>query len=380
MEKAAILQYLESLAALQNSSEPGNATQGFEQEDYLRHVLLLVIYTLTFIMVMIGNGIVLLVAARTNVLSADLKPYLCSLALADICIAIFCVPFISAETILQEWRFGNAMCPIVKYVQQVSVMVSIFTLTAVSIDRFRAVVHPLQIRTSISRKKVVVTAIWFIAMSLGITQLVAYRVEVHFLNFRPRPVCKNILTDSAQLIQRFCVFLGLFVIPFTVLVITYSLTACKLWRHSLPGERDRQQFRRNQRGKKKVVTMLFVTVLAFFMCWLPSQIFSILVMTYRPIHNYGNEVLVSYIHIFVVWLSMAHGFFNPFIYTFMNMNFREEVKKIFICLCRQKCYSDVVANGITGRIRMRRYETTVINTTMQSLSSFRSSVMSNSKK
>ncbi|XP_070547571.1 neuropeptide FF receptor 2-like [Ptychodera flava] len=264
-EESALSQYLEILAALQNSSDvdPDNTAQwfDFEQQDYLRHVLLLVIYTLTFIMVMIGNGIVLLVAARTNVLSDDLKPYLSSLALADICIAVFCVPFISAETILQEWRFGNAMCPVVKYVQQVSVMVSIFTLTAVSIDRFRAVVHPLQIRTSISRKKVVVTAIWIIALTLGIIQLVVYRVEGHFLNFRYRPVCGNLLTDSAQLIQRFCIFVGLFVIPFTVLAITYGLTACKLWRHSLPGERDRQQCRRNQRGKKKVVTMLFVTVL-----------------------------------------------------------------------------------------------------------------------
>ncbi|XP_077977500.1 RYamide receptor-like [Glandiceps talaboti] len=118
------------------------------------------VFSITFMLIILRNGAVILVSTRANKISADLKVYLISLAIADIGMGVFCLPFLVSETILQEWVFGDVMCPLVKYAQKVSVIVSIYTLVVVSIDRLRAVKNPLNIYNSTSthrKSRVVVT-------------------------------------------------------------------------------------------------------------------------------------------------------------------------------------------------------------------------------
>jgi leucokinin receptor len=46
--------------------------------------------------------------------------------------------------LLQRWNLPHFMCPFCPFVQVLSVNVSVFTLTAIAVDRHRAIIEPLR--------------------------------------------------------------------------------------------------------------------------------------------------------------------------------------------------------------------------------------------
>jgi leucokinin receptor len=46
--------------------------------------------------------------------------------------------------LLQRWNLPHFMCPFCPFVQILSVNVSIFTLTAIAVDRHKAILNPLR--------------------------------------------------------------------------------------------------------------------------------------------------------------------------------------------------------------------------------------------
>ena len=71
----------------------------------------------------------------------------------------------------------------------------------------------------------------------------------------------------------------------------------------------------------KVVKMLVTLVIAFSVCWLPINIFNMLVWlddSFR-ITKTRTQYLIFVGSFYIChWLSMAHSFINPFIYCFMT--------------------------------------------------------------
>jgi hypothetical protein len=68
--------------------------------------------------------------------SADLRNYLINLAAADLSMALFSVPFNYSDVMYGYWRFPLLMCPFSRFMAICSACVSIFTLTAIGIERY----------------------------------------------------------------------------------------------------------------------------------------------------------------------------------------------------------------------------------------------------
>jgi hypothetical protein len=58
-----------------------------------------------------------------------------NLAIADLMVALFCLPVTLIYTELGTWPFGYAMCKIIPFVQVISIMGSVGTLTVISIGK-----------------------------------------------------------------------------------------------------------------------------------------------------------------------------------------------------------------------------------------------------
>jgi hypothetical protein len=69
-------------------------------------------------------------------ISADLRRYLINLSAADLSMAIFCVPFNYTDIMYGYWRFPLLMCPLSEFINICTICVSIFTLTAIGIERY----------------------------------------------------------------------------------------------------------------------------------------------------------------------------------------------------------------------------------------------------
>jgi hypothetical protein len=61
---------------------------------------------------------------------------LLNLSISDLLMAIFSIPFTYTIFMLGRWIFPKFLCPCVQFAQLCSVFVSIYTLTAIGIDRY----------------------------------------------------------------------------------------------------------------------------------------------------------------------------------------------------------------------------------------------------
>lgn len=104
-------------------------------------------YILIFVVAMLGNGIVCYVVQSTPRMRTVTNIFIANLAVGDILMTLFCVPFSFVSILLLAyWPFGSAMCHMVNYSQAVSVLVSAYTLVAISVDRYMAIMWPLRPR------------------------------------------------------------------------------------------------------------------------------------------------------------------------------------------------------------------------------------------
>lgn len=88
-------------------------------------VLLTVVYSVTIMLAIAGNAMVILILGFTARLRTDLNNFLINLAAADLIAALFCMPFTFIYMMKENWIFGSIACPIVLFIQQVSL--SFFT-------------------------------------------------------------------------------------------------------------------------------------------------------------------------------------------------------------------------------------------------------------
>ncbi len=98
--------------------------------------ILALLYVGTAFVALITNitGVYFLVKKRK--LSNDLRKYLMNLSATDISIAVFSVPFNYTDVMYGYWRFPLFMCPFSRFMTICTISNSIFTLTAIGIERY----------------------------------------------------------------------------------------------------------------------------------------------------------------------------------------------------------------------------------------------------
>lgn len=99
-------------------------------------IFLVCLYSATSFAAFIGNVTVILVEAFGKQSATNLRKFLINLAISDIIIGVFCVPFIYTDFMLGRWIFPHVMCPIAQFMQLLSVFVTSFTLTVIGIERW----------------------------------------------------------------------------------------------------------------------------------------------------------------------------------------------------------------------------------------------------
>ncbi|MGH0171639.1 UNVERIFIED_CONTAM: hypothetical protein FKN15_061683 [Acipenser sinensis] len=91
-----------------------------------------------------GNSLVIYVVTKHKQMRTVTNFYIANLATTDIIFLVCCVPFTAALYPLPSWIFGEFMCKLVNYIQQVSAQATCVTLTAMSVDRWYVTVYPLR--------------------------------------------------------------------------------------------------------------------------------------------------------------------------------------------------------------------------------------------
>lgn len=95
-------------------------------------LFVIILYSCTALAALGGNGAAIAVLLSKH---RSIRLFLINLALSDVTMAIFSIPFTYTDFVLGRWIFLPEFCPVVQFMQHVSVSVSVYTLIVVSLDR-----------------------------------------------------------------------------------------------------------------------------------------------------------------------------------------------------------------------------------------------------
>ncbi|XP_043276469.1 RYamide receptor isoform X2 [Venturia canescens] len=295
-------------------------------------VLLSLCYGSISILAVVGNFLVMWIVATSRRMQSVTNCFIANLALADIVIGLFAIPFQFQAALLQRWNLPHFMCAFCPFVQILCVNVSVFTLTAIAVDRHRAILKPLSARPSKLRAKIVIAGIWLISGALATPMAAALRVvmvpeSTTAGRLHLKPFCQNEnMSERSMLTYRALLGFLQYLTPLSVISCVYARMALRLWGSRAPGNAQDSRDANLMKNKKKVIKMLVIVVALFAICWLPLQMYNVLQYTYPQINEYRY---INIIWFCCDWLAMSNSCYNPFIYGIYNEKFKREFQQRF---------------------------------------------------
>ena len=180
------------------------------------------------IMGVIGNGLVICVYIDNRKMRSTTNGLLVGLAIADMLTSVLLIPMPTWITVPSDWR-GDLYCKLIysSVVMWVTITVSVFTLTMVSVERYLAISYPLKYRMvfSKSRPKVIMTTVWCLAVCINTFSFV--------ITFNMQGTCAVIWPSSTiQLCFGTALFFIKFCIPMLIMIVSHFGTIVELRKHA----------------------------------------------------------------------------------------------------------------------------------------------------
>ncbi|CAH2300655.1 pyroglutamylated RFamide peptide receptor isoform X2, partial [Pelobates cultripes] len=137
------------------------------------------ISVLIFVLALFGNSLVLYVVTRSKAMRTVTNIFICSLALSDLLIAFFCIPFTMLQNISSNWLGGAFACKMVPFVQSAAIVTEILTMTCIAVERHQGIIHPLRMKWQYTNQRAftMLGIVWLTAVLVGIPMWHVQRLE-----------------------------------------------------------------------------------------------------------------------------------------------------------------------------------------------------------
>ncbi|XP_049855521.1 neuropeptide CCHamide-1 receptor-like [Schistocerca gregaria] len=305
-----------------------------------------VLFALIFLAGVLGNGTLVVIFARHRTMRNAPNTYIISLALGDLLVIVTCVPFTSIVYTLESWPWGTLVCKLSECAKDVSIGVSVFTLTALSAERYCAIVNPMRRHAAGrlgarlgSRLLAVLSAaaIWALALLLALpAALYSHVPEVNLSSVnRTIQVCNPFPEYLGEGYAAFMVlfkFLTYYAVPLVIITVFYTMMAAQLQSAArcMPGEPQGQSAQ--VRARKKVAKMVLAFVAIFFLCFLPYHVFMLWFHLY-PNSRLDYNLAWHGLRIVGFCLSYINSCVNPITLYCVSGAFRKHFNNYLFCCC-----------------------------------------------
>ncbi|KAL4228548.1 7 transmembrane receptor (rhodopsin) [Mactra antiquata] len=173
----------------ETSSSNGNWMPS-EFEASAKNIVLSVVLTTIDVVTILGNLLVLVAFFVEKKLFHPFNMFIFNLAVTDFLVAITAMTFYTIDTLLGYWPFGYVMCGLWIYFDFAMTFASVFTLVAISIDRFWCVTWAVHYRRYNSKTKtaIILAVIWFCVFAIWTPPFIGDRLkhnEIYFCIWEP---------------------------------------------------------------------------------------------------------------------------------------------------------------------------------------------------
>ncbi|XP_035691102.1 neuropeptide FF receptor 1-like [Branchiostoma floridae] len=328
------------------------------KQDTIVIVIFVLAYLSILLLCVVGNLLVIVVVVWNRNMRTVTNFFITNLAVADLLVGVFCLPFNLADNILTSWPFGEAMCKVFLSVQVLSVSASVFTLVAIAVDRYYAVVHPTSPRLTQTAVLYILGTVWIVAAATSAPQglvLTSVTYEgVYTADGQVLTACEEVWPgDHFKIGYSLGLFAMCYVFPLFIIALLYVKVGLTIWNRSKPGNNQSrtllntvqhlgnsvsysshsstvaihrvvmpQSSSPETQKKLHVIRMLLVVVVVFALSWLPLYILTIV----SAFVEFTDDVtIVTYHYVFPVvrWMAFFNCGVNPIIYGYYNKNFQK---------------------------------------------------------
>lgn len=333
------------ICQMENTSLADSAAEYVPYEERPETYIVPVIFALIFLIGVLGNGTLVLIFARHRHIRNVPNTYIISLALGDLLVILTCVPFTSTMYTFESWPYGLLICKISEASKDISIGVSVFTLTVLSAERYCAISNPIQRRTS-SKPATLATAlsVWAVAIVLALPSAVFSNVRsVTLIDGREIEYCTPFPAEFGPVYSKSVVlfkFLAYYALPLCIIAWFYVMMARHLetTARNMPGEPHHHHdgagggAQMNQiRARRKVAKMVLFFVIMFVVCFLPYHLFMLWFHFYPSSEEDFNEFWNTF-RIVAFCLSFINSCINPIALYFISGVFRKYFNRhLFVC-------------------------------------------------
>ncbi|XP_029781246.1 N-formyl peptide receptor 2-like [Suricata suricatta] len=287
-------------------------------------ILSLVVLGITFVLGVLGNGLVIWVAGFRMPRTVTTLCYL-NLALADFSFTATLPFLITSMAMRERWPFGWFLCKAIHIVVDINLFGSVFLIAFIALDRCICVLHPVWAQNhrtvSLATKLIIVPWIFALVLTLpififlttandGMGNIYCTFNFANWGNSAEEKLKVAITMLTARGIIRFIIG---FSMPMSTVAICYGLIAAKMRRQGLI-------------KSSRPLRVLTAVVASFFLCWFPFQMVALLSTIWlKEILFEGKYKILDVLTNPTSSLAFFNSCLNPMLYVFVGRDFRERL-------------------------------------------------------
>ncbi|XP_060754710.1 endothelin receptor Ba [Neoarius graeffei] len=296
---------------------------------------------LVLVMGLVGNSALLRIIYSNERMRSGPNLLIASLALGDLVHVVIGIPINMYKLLAEDWPFGVGVCKLVPFVQKASVGITVLSLCALSIDRYRAVASWSRIKgIGVSKCATIeIILIWLLSIVLAVPEVIAFDIITmdykgdHLRICLLHPMQKSQFMKFYKSAKDWWLFGFYFCMPLACTAIFYSLMTCEMLR-----KKDSVQIALNDhlKHRREVAKTVFCLVLVFALCWLPLHLSRILKLTlYNEDDPNRCELLSFFLVLDYIGINMAsvNSCINPIALYMVSKRFKRCFRSCLCCWC-----------------------------------------------
>ncbi|XP_063303849.1 alpha-1B adrenergic receptor [Pelobates fuscus] len=305
----------------------------------------------------VGNIMVIISVVTNRQLRIPTNYLVVNLAIADLLLSTTVLPFSATLEIADFWVFGRIFCDIWAAMDVLCCTASIFSLCAISIDRYIGVRYSLRYPTIVTRKRTILAllCVWILSTVISIGPLLGWKQQA--------PSDEGVCDITTEMFYAIFSSLGSFYIPLIVILVMYCrvyVVAKRITKNLEAGvmkermdskeltlrihcKNMQEDSHNSSKAKnhqprsslslkllkfsreKKAAKTLGIVVGMFILCWLPFFTALPLASIFKQLEP--PETLRKVIF----WLGYFNSCINPIIYPCSSKEFKRAFIRILKC-------------------------------------------------